>query len=272
MDRTDGGAIAVVLVAATVTVALVTNAHVAAFGLSRTTGTILLAIWLLALLVGAFVLHERAASALAYLLAGAVFLVVLRRAAGAEVPSAIGTAFLLVVPVAIFAAVYVRRSYGVEPSPSGGAVVVGCLLLVGAAVVGYDVTGGDVTYDVEIENETTLEFYEDGDGSVYTQRQIVGTIAVRNEFRFPRRQDPPLFDACVAGDDEDLIEDVSLTHLTPVRILGDELEGHESGTIEIVADVDVTRDPGEPVVLPIERGTDCDVERDRPTLILSERS
>lgn len=146
--------------------------------------------------------------------------------------------------------------------------VVALLVVSGVALVGYDVVGPGVTYDpvTTTEGQVELPSEEQSPSEATTVRLALSETRVRNEFPLSRSVDLPTYDVCVAGDDADVLQRVRERTWDSGPFDDGVLPGNEAGSFGLYVILQVRGGPGDHVSVWVERGRNCDVDRDRPTL------
>lgn len=246
------------------------------FGLSITVRAALLFLAFVAFLIAGFALERDVLDLVAFALSAAAYVAFLWYVLS-RYDASRTTAFLA---LAVSAALFVGLGYVVRerspalPARTAVALVLGIAVVAGG-LIAVDAVGGDVTYDVTLEDGATIELVEEGpEGHVVASGDVeVGTLTATNDFAFARPMDPPDLDGCVvgtepAGSDGDLrVEHASVSYDYSQLRSNDVLAGNAERTAALRARVHVQADETGSIDLAIERGSDCDVERDEPTLI-----
>lgn len=144
------------------------------------------------------------------------------------------------------------------------------LLLVGVGLVGYDVRGPDVAYEERsVENQDVFLQADPVPNGTTTVPARAGFVVyeARNDFRYERPLKLADYDACVVGDDRGVVRDLEVDMLIPLRFFDERIEGDEDGSITVSATLRLRVTDGEPPDVAIERGSDCTVEREQPTIL-----
>lgn len=240
------------------------------FGLSITVKAALLFLTFVACLVAATALERTPLHGVTLALAVASYLVGLwylidRFAVG---PS--GTVLALAASSALFIAI--GRVYDVEAPVlsrrTAGRVLVG-VALIAVLLVGADVAGGGVTYDLETEESITVEPPpETADDYVPDAEQRVGTITATNQFVFRRALDPPEITTCVVGDDRPRFRGPHVDLRSPADEYGypDSIGGGTTVPIRVELNLERDRNQTEPVTYAVERADECPTDADEPTV------
>lgn len=242
------------------------------FGLSITVKAALLLLAFVAFLVAGVGLQRDVLDAVAFTLAGVAYVVFVGYVVLRYEPSETGTFLLL----ALSASLFVGLGYGIRQGDltvtrRQATTVGGVLLVLGVALVGVDAAGGGVSYAFETEETVTVDPVRTDDPTPYseTERRI-GTLTATNEFVFTRALALPPVRGCLAGPVEVPRTEVWVSYEFPSYERPDTIAGGTTREFAVQASIPVDRNQTESVTYAIERGPNCDVERDRPTLIVTE--
>lgn len=173
-------------------------------------------------------------------------------------------------PGAILYFVHGRRSLRSVLTRRRIQVATAALLLVGVGLVGYDVTGPDVSYEERAHEDPDVYLREEPESSgASTVPATVGLLVyeVRNDFPYARPLKIPDYEACVVGDERGVVQHVDVDTLIPIRFFDERIDGRERGSIDVSADLRLRVTDGEPPDLAVERGSDCTGDRDQPTIL-----
>lgn len=265
----DGGKVLYALGVVFALGALVYFARDVVFGLSITVTAALLFAAFLAFLVAGVTLDRDVLDVVAYAVAALSYAVFLWYVASRYALDETGVFLLLAGSAVLFVGLgYAVREKRLDVDRrTAGYVVVG-LLAVSLVLVGADVLTGDVRYSADLDEETTVEVTEEMAAQDRTRATpAVGTLTVANPSPFTRPTDLPDAHACVLGTD-------APTDPTPVRYdpqgfsAPDTIGGGDERTHGVEVNVPVVTNETGPVTYEVERGADCDVTRDDPTLIV----
>lgn len=255
------------------------------FGLSITVRAALLFLAFLAFLVAGFALERDLLDIVAFALSAACYVAFVWYVVSRYDASRTASFLAFAASAALFVGLgYVARERApTVPTRTAIAVVVGLAAVSGGLVVA-DAAGGDVTYDVTLEESATVELVERGpEGHVVASDSVpVGTLTATNEFVFTRPADPPDIDGCVVGlegasenggEDDRLpaglrAEHVSVSYDYSELRRNDVISGNAERTVSIETRPRLEADDTGTIELAVERGSTCDVERDEPTLLV----
>ncbi|MFA9517728.1 hypothetical protein ACERIT_11010 [Halopenitus sp. H-Gu1] len=246
------------------------------FGLSITVKAALLFVTFLAFLVVGFWIERGALDVVAYALAALAYFVFLAYIITRYDPSETGVFLLFTVSAALFVGLgYVVRQGELSIPDRTVGYVLFTLVAVGLVLVGADVVSGEVTYTAELDDEATFTVPEgalDADGpEVVPLEGGIGTLTARNEGVFTRPLTLPSIGGCVVGTDA-VSDDVRVRfrYQPPSYERADRLAGGEELEHEIHVEIPVqtnATDDGS-MTFAIERGDDCDVSREEPTIVV----
>ncbi|AXR78424.1 hypothetical protein [Natrarchaeobaculum sulfurireducens] len=265
----DGGKVLYVLGVLFALGALLYFARDVVFGLSITVTAALLFAAFVAFLVAGLTLERDVLDVVAYAVAGLSYAVFLGYVATRYTVDETGVFLLLSASAALF----VGLGYGVRRQRldvgrrAAGYVVVG-IVAVSFVFVGADVVTGDVQYSVELDDETTVDVPQtDDDEDRVRAEATVGTLTVTNPSPFARPVDLPSAAGCVVGTDVE-------TDQVPVRYeprsydVPDRIDRNDERTHELELHASVPANETGEMTYAVERGSDCDVDREAPTVIV----
>lgn len=240
------------------------------FDLSITVRGALLFLAFLAFLLAGFVLQRDVLDLVAFAFAAIAYVGWVLYVLARYQPSDTLVFLLLATSAALFVGLaYALREHDVAVSRRTALVALGVLALVGAVLVGADALGGGVAYDTTMQEEVVVEPADDpgpDDDVVPGRPTDVGTVTATNEFVFRRPLDLPRPSSCLVGGDGAVSGGfVNVGGDAPPDSLG----AYETLSVPLsLQGVELDADAG-PTTVAVERGTDCDVEREQPTLVVS---
>ena len=241
------------------------------FGLSITVKAALLFLGFLAFLVAGFTLQRNALDAVAFALGGVTYVVFVGYVVVRYSPGETGTFLLLALSAALFVGLgYVLREGGLTvPGRQARLAVVGVLVL-SVVLVGADALTGGVTYDFETEDSVTVEPVRTDDPVPYRATAArVGTVTATNPAPFTRALALPSLSGCLAGVETVPREDVWVSYDYESGPLPDSIAGGATRELPVFADIPIDANATAATTYAVERGDDCDVQRDSPTLVVS---
>lgn len=241
------------------------------FDLSITVKAALLFIGFVVFVLAGITLKRDVLDVVAFALAGISYIVFVGYVVVRYEPSDTGIFLLL----GLSAGLFVTLGYGLRENilvvPRRQALTIaGALLLVSGVLVGADALGGGVTYDVDTEASVTVDPVTTEEPHGYVERTVrVGTVTATNEFVVTRALSLPSLRGCLAG-----VEDIPRNRVW-VQYEHDSyrepntIAGGSTREIPVEASIPVDANRTDAVTYTIEQGADCDVQRDRPTLVVS---
>jgi len=241
------------------------------FGLSITVKAALLFLGFLAFLVAGFALEHNALDAVAFALGGVTYVVFVGYVVVRYSPGEAGTFLLLALSAALFVGLgYVLRAGGLTvPNRQARLAVVG-LLVLSVVLVGADAVSGGVTYDFQTADAVIVAPVDTDDPVPYSVTAArVGTVTATNPSPFMRALALPTLSGCLAGVETVPREDVWVNYDYESGPLPDSIAGGTTRELPVFADFPVDVNETASTTYAVERGEDCDVERDSPTLIVS---
>jgi len=240
------------------------------FGLSITVKTALLFLAFVALFLAGLTVQRDVLDVVAFALAGVTYIVFVGYVVVRYGPGETGTFLLLAFSAGLFVGLgYLLREGTVTVPRRQATAIAAGLLLIGVALVGLDAVGGGVTYDMTTASSVTVEPPVDGP-TPYSERALrVGTVAATNGFVFTRALDLPDLRGCLVGVESGPQHEVYLSYDYPGYAPPDTIAGGATREVPIVADIPIDRNATESVTYAVERGSDCDAQRDEPTLLVS---
>lgn len=240
------------------------------FDLSITVKAALLFLLFVALFLAGLVTQRDVLDVVAFALAGVTYIVFVGYVVVRYGPSETGTFLLLALSAGLFVTLgYLLRAGDITVPRRQATAVAGGVLLLSVALVGLDAVGGGVSYDLATEESVTVEPPEGGPTPYSERDRRVGTLTASNGFVFTRALSLPRLDGCLVGVGEGLPTDTYVAYEYSGSPRPDTIAGGATRTYPVVADLPIDRNATEPVAYAIERGSDCTVERDRPTLLVS---
>jgi hypothetical protein len=172
--------------------------------------------------------------------------------------------------LALSAALFVGLGYGLREGGldvsrrTVGYAAIG-LAAASVVLVGADALGGGVTYELELNESVTVDPPQAGDDRHRHELEVlVGTVTVTNEGLFTRPIDGPGLDSCLVGGDnrtDDLFVEYHFQPSGPIR-------GGETERFDVTLTARLPPNETEPQTYTLERGSDCSVTRDSPTVIV----
>lgn len=240
------------------------------FNLSVTVTAALLFIAFVAFFLAGITLQRDVLDAVAFTLSGVSYVVFVGYAVVQYDPGDTGIFLLL----ALSAGLFIALGYGIREDiltvPRRRALIVaGGLLLVSGVLVGADALGGSVTYNVDTETSVTVEPATTDEPHDHAARTVrIGTVTATNEFVFTRTLTLPPMRGCLVGTAgvprNELFVDYEHGVSRP-----DTIAGGTSRAFPVQARVPVDANETDTVTYVVERGEDCDVQRDRPTVVVT---
>jgi len=241
------------------------------FGLSITVKAVLLFLGFLAFLVAGFTLQRNALDAVAFALGGVTYVVFVGYVVIRYAPGETGTFLLLALSAALFVGLgYVLRAGGLTVERRQARVAVAVLLVVAVALVGADAVTGGVTYTVETTDVIVVSPVDTDDPVPYPGTEVpLGTVTATNPSPFTRALSLPSLSGCLAGVDNVPREDVWVSYDYEAGPLPDAIDGGATRELPVRVSLPLDVNATEATTYTVERGDDCDVERESPTLIVS---
>ena len=266
----DGGTLLYVLGIGFALAALAYFIRDVVFALSITIKAALLFIAFLAFLLGGVVMDRDVLDRVSLVLGGAAYVVFLAYVVTRYGLDATG----IFLALAASAVLFIGLGYGVRqhrPDISARTGTILAVALVGLAVllVGADVATAGVSYDTEVEESITVSVPADApaDQMVVPVETTIGTVTVNNDGPFTRPVSLPAVSGCLAGMDAGAQTDVYLDYRPRSYDRPDYIAGGETQSYTLVAQLPVPNET-ETLNVTVERGTDCEMSRDEPTLIV----
>lgn len=239
------------------------------FGLSITVTAALLFVVFVAFLVAGLTVDRDALDVVAYAVSALSYAVFLGYVVTRYAPDETGVFLLLAASSVLF----VGLGYGVRQGRlavnrhTAGYVVVG-LLALSLVLVGADVVTGDVRYTADLDETTTVSIAEEiPDGERTRVGADVGSLIVANPSPFSRPGDPPTAWGCVVGTDI-ATQEIPIRYEPRSYDTADRIAGGEDRTHDLEAQLLLEANETDERTFAIERGTDCDVTRDEPTIVV----
>lgn len=241
------------------------------FGLSITVRAALLLFAFLAFLVGGFALERDVLDQVSFALAAAAYVVFVWYVVTRYELGETGTFLLLAASAALFVGLgFATRERDVAVPRRTALAVVGALLAVALVLVVADAVAGGVAYELQLRETATaeepLERPPNEERLVPAETQV-GTVTATNQFAFREPLDLPRLGGCLAGVDGAGRDFVHVGY-DRGHDRSEAIASRSETTVPIEATVPVRANASEPREYAIERGTDCDVEREAPTLIV----
>jgi len=241
------------------------------FELSITVKAALLFLGFVAFFLAGVSLQRDVLDVVAFALSGVTYVIFVGYVVLRYDPGETGTFLLLAFSAGLFVLLgYVVRAGSLTvPRRQATAVSVG-LLLVGVVLIGADAVGGGVRYDVETDDSVTVGPVAADDPNFYAERQArIGTVTATNQFVFTRALSLPSLRGCLAGVESVPRNDVWVQYVYDGYSGPATIAGGTTLEYPIEASIPVDANRTEATTYAIERGTDCDAERDSPTLIVN---
>jgi hypothetical protein len=270
----DGGVLLYVLGIGFALAALAYFVRDVVFALSITVKAALLFVAFLGFLLGGIAMDRDVLDRVSLVLAGAayvVFVVYVVTRYGLD-----ATAIFLV--LAASAVLFVGLGYGLRQyrpaiSPRTATVLAVALVAVAVLLVGADVATAGVTYETEFDESVTVTAPADAppDRPVVQGEATIGSITVTNEGPFTRSLDMPRMEGCVVGVDAGSETRTYVQYDPRTYDRPDYVSGGTSQNFDLVTRLPIPNET-EQLTYAIERGTDCDVDRDEPTLIVDDEA
>jgi hypothetical protein len=247
------------------------------FGLSITVKAALLFLTFLAFLLVGLWIDRDALDVVAYAIASLAYVVFLGYVISRYDPSETGIFLLFTLSATLFVGLgYAVRDGGIAVPDRTVRYTIVALVGVCVLLVGADVASADVDYTAELDEEATLTVPDrvaaDAEPTdVVPLRGRIGTLTVRNDGPFTRPVDLPSMRGCVVGtnatasDRGTSIRYAQRSYERSDRIDGGGERAH-AVTAELAVRANATHDGS--MTFAIERGTDCDVSREVPTIVV----
>jgi len=241
------------------------------FDLSITVKSVLLFLAFVAFFLGGVSLDRDVLDVVAFALSGVTYVVFVGYVVVRYAPGETGTFLLLALSAGLFVALgYLVRGGSVSVSRRQATGVVAALLVVSTVLVGADAVGGGVTYAFETESSVTVEPVTTDRPADYGERQKrIGTLTATNEFVFTRALELPSLSGCLAGVDDVPSERVWVDYDRSGYERSNTIAGGVSQEFGVEASIPVDANRTAAVTYDIEQGTDCGVERESPTLLVT---
>lgn len=236
------------------------------FGLSITVTAALLFAAFLAFLAAGLALDRDRLDVVAYALSASSYAVFLGYVTSRYAVGDTGVFLLLAASAALFVGLGygVRRRALTVDRRTAAYVVVG-VAAASAPLIAADAATGDVRYDADLVEETTVQTAADRETGRVPATAAVGTLAVRNPSPFARATDLPDASACVVG--VDAPPDAAVEYDPRGYDVPDRLDGGGGREHDVVVRVPVAaNDTG---TYAVERDGDCDTARAEPTIVVS---
>jgi len=242
------------------------------FDLSVTVKAALLFVLFVVSFLTGLAINRDALDAVAFALSGIAYVVWLGYVIVRFDPSEVVTFLLLAASGALFVGLgYLLREREVAISRrTVGYAVVG-LVAFSVVLVGADAVGGGVAYTVETNETLTVAPPSSGQdrGVVWVERRV-GTVTATNGFLFRRTLDLPDPRGCLLGAELPQPDnEVYLRYEPPSYERADTIAGGTSQTFVLMADLPVDTNQTSSTAYRVERGTDCQGDREVPTLVVS---
>lgn len=250
------------------------------FDLSITVTAALLFLTFLAFLVVGLTLERESLDRVAFAVAGLAYVVWLVYVVSAYDLTEISVFVLLVASAGFFVAFgYGLRENRLTVERRTAAVLLVVFAGVGLLLVGAD-SIGTMEHSASLENEIVVAAEEEQpEEEIHVVREQIGTLTTGNTALFTRTLDQPPMSACLVGVAADEHRDDRPT-ATPGQVRAsyqpssfnqpDQLGRNDEFTAEIRVNFEVSAaaiEAGESIA--IERGDDCSVTRDEPTILIS---
>ena len=241
------------------------------FDLSITVKAALLFLAFVAFFVAGVSLQRDVLDVVAFALSGVVYVVFVGYVVVRYGPGETGTFLLLALSAGLFVALgYLLREGNLTiPRRQARTVAVG-ILVVSVVLVGADAAGGGVRYDVESEESVTVGPVTDDDPAPYGEvERRIGRLTATNGFVFTRALSLPELGGCLVGTEAVPRTDVWMSYEYPGYSQPDTIAGGQTRSFPIRASIPVDVNSTDAATYTVERGPDCSVERDSPTLIVT---
>lgn len=250
--------------------ALVYFARDVVFGLSITVTTALLFVAFVAFLLAGLQVGHDPLDTVAFAISGLSYVVFLGYLVTRYEPSETAVFLLL----AGSAALFVGLGYGLgerefRPSRRTTVAILAVLLVASTSLVVVDALGGDVQYDVELNDSATFTV-EDSDPESTHLTTTVGTLTVRNPSVFTRPVDIPSTRACLAGVDAGSERYVHVDLEPGSYDVPDRLAGGATRVHTVQSRVDIEGNRTSDLTAAVEQRSSCDSvpTRSEPTLFV----
>lgn len=268
----DGGTLLYVLGIGFALAALAYFVRDVVFALSITVKASLLFLAFIGFLLGGIAMNRDVLDRVSLVLSGAAYVVFVGYVISRYGLDATAIFLVLAASAVLFVGLgYGLRQYRPAITPRTARLLAIAIVAVAVLLVGADVVTAGVTYETEFEDSVTVSPPADAppDRPVVQGEATIGTITVTNEGPFTRSLDMPRIEGCVVGVDvgsetRTYVQYDPRTYDRPDYVSGG--SGHE---FELVTRLPVPNETDQ-LTYAIERGTDCDVERDEPTLIVDD--
>ena len=266
----DGGTLLYLLGIGFAFAALAYFARDVVFSLSITVKAALLFLSFLSFLLGGIAIDRDVLDDISLILSGAAYVVFVIYVVSRHGLDATGVFFVLFGSALLFVALgYTLRTHQPTISPRIGAVLVAVFVGLAVLLIGADVATAGLTTSVDVNDSVTVSAPADAprDRDVVPGEGRVGTLTVTNEGPFTRSLSLPELSGCLVGTSVDEGPGVSLRYNPRSYNRPDHLAGGESTDYRITARLPIPNGTDE-MTYAVERGSNCEVTRDEPTLIV----
>jgi hypothetical protein len=239
------------------------------FDLSITVKAALLFVLFAGFFLAGLTLQRDVLDVVAFALSGVSYIIFVGYVVLRYGPSETGTFLLLALSAGLFVTLgYLLRAGAVEVPRRQAIAIAAGLLLLSVALVGVDAVSGGVTYDLATTSSVTVD--PPSEPTPYSRsEQRVGTLTVSNGVLFTRALSPPSVGGCVVGVESGPSNDVYVSYEYDGYVRPDTIAGGTSRTFPVVAAFPTDANRTDAVTYNVERGSDCSVERDEPTLVVT---
>lgn len=241
------------------------------FDLSITVKAVLLFVAFVAFFVAGTTLNRDVLDVVAFALSGVTYIVFVGYVVIRYDPGDTGIFLVLALSAGLFVALgYGLREDKLTVSRRRALAIGAGLLLVSVVLVGADALGGGVTYDFEAEESVTVGPVTGDRPDFYGERQVqVGTVTATNGFAFTRALSLPPLRGCLAGVGDVPRNRVWVQYDYDSYREPNTIAGGTTREVPVEAGIPVDANRTDAVTYAVERGVDCDVQRDTPTLVVS---
>ena len=267
----DSGKLLYVLGVAFAAAALLYFVRDVVFGLSITVKAILLLVLFVVFFVAGLALQRDVLDVVGFALSGIAYVVFAGYVVVRYDPGETGTFLLLAVSAGLFVALgYLLREGMLSISRRTATWVVVGLVVASTVLIGVDAVGGGVTYDLETKASVTVDPPERGpaDRGYTSTDAAIGTLVATNEFVFTRALDLPSLRGCLLGAPAVPSREFWVGYDSSSYERGSVIRGQTTLAFGVRADLLVDVNATESTTYAIEQGTDCEGDRDSPTLLV----
>lgn len=268
----DGGALLYVLGIGFALAALAYFVRDVVFALSITVKAALLFLAFLGFLLGGIAMNRDVLDRVSLVLAGAAYVVFVGYVVTRYGLDATAIFLVLAASAVLFVGLgYALRQHRPAIAPRSARLLAIAIVVVAILLVGADVATAGVTYETEFDESVTVSAPADAppERPVVQGEATIGSITVTNEGPFTRSLEMPRMEGCVVGVDAGSETRTYVQYDPRTYDRPDYVSGGTSQNFDLVTHLPIPNET-EQLTYAVERGTDCDVDRDEPTLIVDD--